>query len=71
MQFARKAVELSPEFGGYYDTLGRVYFALGDYENAVKNQTKAVELDAYSGQVRRQLDLFRKKLAEIKAKKGT
>lgn len=50
--------------GGYYDTLGRCYYAQGDLENAVKNQTKAVELDPHSGQMRRQLTLFQKALAE-------
>lgn len=50
--------------GGYYDTLGRCYYAQGDLENAVKNQTRAVELDPHSGQMRRQLELFQKALAE-------
>ena len=63
-----KSVELQPDTGGYYDTLGRVYFAKGDYANAVKFQSKAAELDPYSGLIRRQLELFRKKLDEKKGK---
>ena len=46
--------------GGYDDTLGRVYFAKGDYQNAVTYQTKAAELEPHSGLIRRQLELFRK-----------
>ncbi|MGO8689249.1 MAG: tetratricopeptide repeat protein [Thermoguttaceae bacterium] len=55
--------------GGYYDTLGRVYFAKGDYQNAVTYQTKAAELEPHSGLIRRQLELFRKSLAEKTAEK--
>ncbi len=57
---SNKSIELSPQMGGYYDTLGRVYFARGDYEKAVKNQTRAAELDPHSGQILRRLELFRK-----------
>jgi tetratricopeptide (TPR) repeat protein len=69
LQLSWKSLELSPDTGGYYDTLGRVYFAKGDCENAVAYQSKAVELDPHSGLVRRQLELFRKKLEEKKQKK--
>ncbi len=55
--------------GGYYDTLGRVYFAKGDFQNAVTYQTKAAELEPHSGLIRRQLELFRKTLAEKTAEK--
>ena len=68
LKCALKAVELAPEEGGFYDTLGHVYFAKGDYENAVKSQTKAAELDPHSGIILRKLDLFRQKLQEKKAK---
>ena len=47
----KKSVELSPDAGGYYDTLGRVYFAKGDYPNAVKYQSKAAEMEPHSGQI--------------------
>ena len=33
-----------PEEGGYYDTLAHVYFGKGEYENAVKYQSKAAQL---------------------------
>ncbi len=64
LKCALKAVELAPEEGGFYDTLGHVYFAKGDYKNAVKSQTKAAELDPHSAIIRRKLDLFRQKLKE-------
>jgi len=61
---SQKSLELQPNTAGYYDTLAHVYFARGELENAVKYQTKAVELEPHSGLIRRQLDFFRKKLAE-------
>jgi tetratricopeptide (TPR) repeat protein len=63
---SQKSLELSPGNGGYYDTLGRVYFARGEYEYAVKFQTKADELEPHSGLIKKQLELFRKKLEEKK-----
>ena len=69
LQLSWKSLELSPDTGGFYDTLGRVYFAKGDYDSAVEYQGKAVELDPHSGLIRRQLELFRKKLEEKKQKK--
>jgi hypothetical protein len=44
--------------------LAHVYFAKGDYANAVAYQSKAVELEPHSGLIARQLKLFRAKLAE-------
>ena len=64
-----KSVELRPEEGSYYDTLGHAYFGKGDYENAVKYQTRAVELERYSGIIRYKLEVFRKKLEEKKKQK--
>ena len=34
------SIELSPDTGGFYDTLAHCYYGKGDYENAVKYQTK-------------------------------
>ena len=39
-----RAVELRPEDGYIVDSLGWVYFRLGEYENAVKYLERAVEL---------------------------
>ncbi|HEX7447303.1 MAG TPA: tetratricopeptide repeat protein [Pirellulales bacterium] len=41
------------------DTLGHCYFALGDYENAVKYQSRAVKLDERSGLMSKALNEFR------------
>ena len=55
-----------PTEGGFYDTLARCCFAKGDLDNAVKQQTKAAELEPHSGLIQRQLDFFRKKREEKK-----
>lgn len=54
-----RSLELRPENAGYLDTLGRCYYAKGDYRNAVVHQARAVELDPHSGQILRQLELFK------------
>lgn len=66
IRYSKKSLEMTPDAGGYYDTLAHVYFNKGDYENAVKQQARAAELDPHSGQIRKKLELFRKKLAEKK-----
>jgi tetratricopeptide (TPR) repeat protein len=53
---------------GFLDTLGRCYYALGDYENAVKRQSRAVELDPHSGLMNKQLALFKEALAKVNEK---
>jgi tetratricopeptide (TPR) repeat protein len=53
-----RSLEIRPATAAYLDTLGRCYFAKGDYEQALKAQRQAVELEPFSGQIRRQLDLF-------------
>jgi tetratricopeptide (TPR) repeat protein len=66
LRFAQKAVELEPDEGGYYDTLAQVYFAMGDHEAAVKQQTKAAQLLPYSPQIASRLEVFKRWLAEKK-----
>ncbi len=72
IRFSKKSIELGQQLahnvGGYYDTLAHIYFAKADYENAVKTQLKAVELEPHSGLVARQLKVFQKKWEEQKAK---
>jgi tetratricopeptide (TPR) repeat protein len=53
---------------GFLDTLGRCYYALGDYENAVKRQSRAVEIDPHSGLMNKQLALFKEALAKANEK---
>ncbi len=60
--------ELKREVGAYYDTLGRCYYAKGDFDNAIKYQTLALKLDPHSGQMKRQLALFEKSKAEKEKK---
>ena len=43
LKLIRKAVELEPMNGAYLDSLGWVYFKMGDYEPAEDNLRKAVE----------------------------
>jgi tetratricopeptide (TPR) repeat protein len=62
LKYSKKSLELSPDNGGFYDTLAHVYFAKGDYENAVQTQTRAAELEPHSGLILRQLKFFREKL---------
>ncbi|HEX3872047.1 MAG TPA: tetratricopeptide repeat protein, partial [Pirellulales bacterium] len=73
LRCSQKSIELltpdSLNHGGYLDTLGRCYYALGDYENAVKEQTKAVKLEPHSGLIKRQLDTFQKALEDSKKSK--
>jgi tetratricopeptide (TPR) repeat protein len=52
---------------GHLDTLGRCYFAAGEYESAVKSQKKAIELDPFSQQMKRQLAEFEAALAKQKS----
>ena len=58
----------NPHPAAYLDTLGRSYFAVGDYANAVKFQARAVQQEPHSMQLQRQLKLFRAALAERNAK---
>jgi tetratricopeptide (TPR) repeat protein len=67
-QESLKIVQKTPEAifftGGYLDTLARVYYARGNYAAAVKIQTHALELEPSSGQIAKQLELFKKALEE-------
>jgi tetratricopeptide (TPR) repeat protein len=67
LRCSQRSLELKPNEYGYLDTLGRCYYALGDYENAVKYQSQAVELNPHSGLMNKQLALFRETLAKRQA----
>jgi tetratricopeptide (TPR) repeat protein len=64
LRLAKRSLELVGEHGAYCDTLARVYYAKGDYANAVKHQARAAELLPYTRAVQVQLVLFRKKAGE-------
>jgi len=70
LRYSKLSIELSPQNGAFYDTLAHVYFAKGDYENAVQMQTRAAELEPHSGLIQRQLKFFREKLQQRKQKEG-
>lgn len=78
LQCSLKSLELvrsDPAWGGndasLIDTLGRCYYAVGDLERAVETQAKAVKLDAESGLMRKQLDMFREELEKSRSGKPT
>jgi tetratricopeptide (TPR) repeat protein len=58
LRCSRRSLELQPNRAGFLDTLGRCYYAKGDYVNAVKYQTQAVALEPHSPQMLAQLSLF-------------
>ncbi|MBN2294978.1 MAG: hypothetical protein JXM70_21295 [Pirellulales bacterium] len=66
LRFSQKSLQLNQDNGGYYDTLARCYYAKGDLESAVKTQTRAAQLEPHSGLIARQLELFKKALADKK-----
>ncbi|MDA1048936.1 MAG: hypothetical protein O3C40_00445 [Planctomycetota bacterium] len=65
---SQKSLELVPDSWAYQDTLGRCYYAVGDYKNAIRYQKLAVAQAPYMQQMRRQLKLFEDTLAETAAK---
>jgi tetratricopeptide (TPR) repeat protein len=61
LKFIRKAVELEPINGAYLDSLGWVYFKMGQYELAEENLLQAVERDRTDPTVHDHLgDLYEK-----------
>jgi tetratricopeptide (TPR) repeat protein len=76
IRYSHRSLELiPPDVGesagaGFLDTLGRCYYAAGDYENAVKYQREAIEKVDYMQVMHRQLALFEKALAEKQGAKS-
>jgi tetratricopeptide (TPR) repeat protein len=66
LKYSKLSIQNSPEVGGFYDTMARVYYAKGEYQTAIEYQTKALELDPHSGLIAKQLEVFKKKLEEKK-----
>jgi tetratricopeptide (TPR) repeat protein len=62
-----KSLELQPGRSGFLDTLGRCYYAKGDYQNAVKFQSQAVALEPNSPLIVKQLKLFEEALQKQNA----
>lgn len=66
LKFSRMSLELSPNNSAYLDTLAHIHFARGELEEAVRVQTKAVQLEPHSGLLVKELHVFR---AALQAKK--
>ena len=60
---SKKSLEIIPDSWPYQDTLGRCYYAVGDFKNAIHFQKLAVEQAPYLQQMRRQLKQFEDALA--------
>jgi len=61
LKFIRKAVEIEPMNGAYLDSLGWVYFKMGNYELAEENLRQAVDRDQSDPTVHDHLgDLYEK-----------
>jgi Flp pilus assembly protein TadD len=59
-ELVSKAVSLDPTSGAYLDSLGWVYFRLGDFDRAEKHLTEAVRLEPLDATVHEHLgDLFK------------
>ena len=54
---------MRPGEPAFLDTLGRCYYAAGEYQNAVKYQRQAVAKEPHLQVMRRQLETFERALA--------
>ncbi len=64
LRASRRSLELSPDNSAYLDTQARCHYALGDLENAARCQARAAQLEPSSQQIVRQLEIYRKELAD-------
>jgi len=64
LEFAQKAVELAPDDGNIWDTLGEVHARRGHYSEAVKAEVRAVELSEGNKEFQEKLEAWRKMLKE-------
>ncbi len=68
LDYSLKSLELDPD-AAKMDTCARCYFAIKDYENAVRMQRRALRQTPHSPPMLRQLTEFESKLAESRIKK--
>ncbi len=64
LRYSLRSLDLQPDDPMLLDTCGRCYFAVGDLENAVRMQSRAVKLGGKDPAVHRQLKEFQAALAE-------
>jgi tetratricopeptide (TPR) repeat protein len=57
---AKKAADLSGRDPGILDTLAEVYFAMGDYNNAIKVEKEALAKDPDDKYLKEQIEKFEK-----------
>lgn len=71
IRYSHRSLELNSNGASgeasYLDTLGRCYYAAGDFENAVKYEREAIAKVKYMQVMQRQLKLFEKALADKKS----
>lgn len=71
IRYSHRSLELNKHGEGgaasFLDTLGRCYFAAGDFENAVKYEREAITKNDYLQVMKRQLAEFEQALAREKA----
>jgi tetratricopeptide (TPR) repeat protein len=65
---AIKAADLSKRDPGILDTLAEVYFAKGDYDNAIKVETEAASHDASDQYLKDQIEKYKKAKAADQAR---
>ena len=65
-----RSLELQRDRSGFLDTLGRCFYAKGDYENAVKYQSLALAKEPHSPPMQAQLKLFQEALEKQQAEQG-
>ncbi len=65
-KLAMKAVAAEPVNGGYLDTLGWIWFRMGNYEKAREILEKAVELDPFEAEIPEHLSIVYEKLGNMK-----
>ena len=74
VRYSHRSIELNTSGksaeASYLDTLGRCYYAVGDFENAVKYERQAIERVSHMQVMHRQLALFEKALAEKQKRQG-
>ena len=69
LRASHRSLEFSPDNPSFLDTLGRCYYAVGDLDNAIRYQARAVQLEPATQQLRRQLELFQAKQKEEQTEK--
>ncbi len=72
LRYSKRSLELAGENNGSYrDTLARVYYAKGDLDEALKQQTAAVASLPHNRAIVKSLETYRAKVAERKQKGKT